>query len=60
MADPRETWQRLQTALQQRGRGGFGGMPGGGKPGRTLGGVGALVVLGLGGYVLSNSLFNGE
>ncbi|WEW57990.1 Prohibitin-2, subunit of the prohibitin complex (Phb1p-Phb2p) [Emydomyces testavorans] len=61
MADPRETWQRLQTALQQRGRGGFGGFggfPGGGKPGRALGGVGALVVLGLGGYVISNSLFN--
>ncbi|EAS35668.3 prohibitin-2 [Coccidioides immitis RS] len=58
MADPRETWQRLQTALQQRGRGaGFGGFPGG-RPGRAFGGIGALVALGLGGYVISNSLFN--
>ncbi|EEP76118.1 prohibitin-2 [Uncinocarpus reesii 1704] len=57
MADPRETWQRLQTALQQRGRGGpFGRMPGGG--GRAAGGIGALIALGLGGYLISNSLFN--
>lgn len=58
-SDPRETWRRLQVALQQqRGRGGFGGMPGG-SPRGTIGGMGALVLLGVGGYALSNSLFNG-
>lgn len=59
MADPRETWQKLQNAIQQRGRGGFGaggGFPAGGK---AFGGAGLLIALGLGGYVLSNSLFNG-
>ncbi|EFE43774.1 hypothetical protein TRV_01452 [Trichophyton verrucosum HKI 0517] len=56
MADPRETWQKLQTAIQQQGRRGFGA---GGPPGgKAIGGIGALIALGLGGYVLSNSLFN--
>lgn len=57
MADPRETWQKLQTAIQQQGRRGFGA--GGPAGGRAAGGIGALIALGLGGYVLSNSLFNG-
>ncbi|EGD95333.1 prohibitin [Trichophyton mentagrophytes] len=56
MADPRETWQKLQTAIQQQGRKGFGA--GGPAGGRAAGGIGALIALGLGGYVLSNSLFN--
>jgi prohibitin 2 len=57
--DPRETWQRLQNTLQQRGRAGFG--PGfGGSPRRAFGGAGALILLGVGGYIISNSLFNGE
>ncbi|DAA78921.1 prohibitin-2 [Trichophyton rubrum D6] len=56
MADPRETWQKLQTAIQQQGRRGFGA--GGPAGGRAAGGIGALIALGLGGYVLSNSLFN--
>jgi len=57
--DPRETLQRLQRMLQQRSRAGFGGggMPGG-NMGRILGpGVVALVI---GGFILSNSLFNVE
>ncbi|KAF3480331.1 prohibitin-2 [Arthroderma uncinatum] len=55
MTDPRETWQKLQNAIQQKGRGGFGGFPAGGK---AFGGAGLLIALGVGGYVLSNSLFN--
>jgi prohibitin 2 len=59
MSDPRQTWQRLQQSLQQQGRGS--GFPGGGFPsgGRALGGAGGLLLLGVGGYVLLNSLFNG-
>ncbi|KAK2750624.1 Prohibitin-2, subunit of the prohibitin complex (Phb1p-Phb2p) [Myotisia sp. PD_48] len=53
--DPRETWQRLQNTLQQKGRSGFGGFPSGPK---AFGGAGALIILGIGGYVISNSLFN--
>ncbi|KAI5292481.1 hypothetical protein KEM52_006323, partial [Ascosphaera acerosa] len=51
--DPREAFQRLQMNLQRTQRGGF---PGGGP--RAFGGAGALVLLGLGGYALSQSLFN--
>ena len=43
--------------LQNRSRSGFGGgAPRGGGAGATAG----LILLGLGGWVLSNSLFNGE
>lgn len=54
--DPREYLQRLQRTLQQSGRQGFaGGMPGG-SAGKILGpGVIALVI---GGYIISNSIFN--
>jgi prohibitin 2 len=60
--NPKEQWERLQLMLQHRGgRGGFGfggGFPSGGGRG---GGVGvAMLVLAIGGYALSNSLFNGE
>lgn len=60
--NPKEQWERLQLMLQHRGgRGGFGfggGFPSGGGRG---GGVGvAVLVLAIGGYALSNSLFNGE
>ncbi|KAK2807321.1 Prohibitin-2, subunit of the prohibitin complex (Phb1p-Phb2p) [Emmonsiellopsis sp. PD_5] len=51
--DPRETWQRLQTSLQQRRGGGFPG----GSPRSLLLPV-ALVALGVGAYGLNNSLFN--
>ena len=54
----RETWQRLQNALQERGgASGFRGMPGGGP--RAFGGAGALILTGVGIYVGINSLFNG-
>jgi hypothetical protein len=56
--DPRETIRRLQQTIQQRTRGGFGGSAGfpGGAPVRSIAG---LVLLGLGGIIVSNSLFNG-
>jgi hypothetical protein len=55
--DPREQWQKIQQRLQQTSRAGFqGGLPGGGAAGR---GFVALVALGLGAFVLSNSIFNG-
>lgn len=44
--------------MQQRGGSGFGRMPsGGGAAGR---GILALIGLGIGGVVLSNSIFNGN
>ncbi|KAK2879375.1 Prohibitin-2, subunit of the prohibitin complex (Phb1p-Phb2p) [Arthroderma sp. PD_2] len=55
MTDPRETWQKLQNAIQRRGAGGFGGFPSGGK---AFGGAGLLIAIGVGSYVLTNSLFN--
>lgn len=60
-SNPREQWERLQLMLQNRGKRGFGwgGIPGGGPRG-NFGLVGSAILLGLGGYVLSNSLFNGE
>lgn len=56
MADPRETWQRLQSSLQKSRGGGFGG----GVPPRAFASTAAMVVLGIGVYGFSNSLFNGE
>jgi hypothetical protein len=56
--DPRETIRKLQQTLQQRTRNGFrgsGGLPGG-APLRPLAG---LILLGLGGIIVSNSIFNG-
>lgn len=54
--DPKEAWRKLQQTLQQRG----GGNPLGGNPRNFLGGAGALILLGGGAVVLSNSLFNGR
>jgi hypothetical protein len=56
--DPRETLRKLQQTLQQRTRGGFGGMGGipGGAPVKP---IAALIMLGLGGIIISNSIFNG-
>ncbi|KAK5052541.1 Prohibitin-2, subunit of the prohibitin complex (Phb1p-Phb2p) [Exophiala bonariae] len=53
--DPREHLQRLQRTLQQRGGGGFGGVPGGAGASR---GILGLIALGVGGVILSNSIFN--
>jgi hypothetical protein len=55
--NPREHLERLQMMMRQR-RGGFGGF-GGGAPGGARS-VAALVALGIGGVLLSDSLFNGE
>lgn len=56
--DPRQHFERIQRSLQQRGGAGFGGgMPGGGAAGR---GVVGLILLGVGGAIVSNSLFNVE
>jgi len=52
----REAWERLQMMLQQRRSGFRGGFPSGGRGGM---GVGAIVLVGLGAWALSNSLFNG-
>lgn len=54
--NPREHLERLQMMLRQRraGGGGFGGGPGGVRS------IVALAVLGLGGVLVSDSLFNGE
>ncbi|KAE8350258.1 band 7 family-domain-containing protein [Aspergillus coremiiformis] len=57
--NPREHWEKLQVMLQNRGsRGSFGvGFPpSGGRGG--LGLAGAVLVFGVGGWALSNSLFN--
>lgn len=52
----REAWERVQLMLQRR-KGGFGGIPGGGRGGGI--GLAGLVLLGVGGWALSHSLFNG-
>lgn len=49
----REAWERVQTMLQKR-KTGFGG---GGRGG--LGFAGSLILLGVGTWAASNSLFNG-
>ncbi|KAJ5151237.1 Prohibitin-2 [Penicillium canariense] len=51
----REAWERVQLMLQRR-KGGFGGIPGGGR-GSGMG-LAGLVLLGVGGWAISNSLFN--
>lgn len=56
--DPRETIRKLQQMLQQRTRNGFGGA--GGIPGgASLRPLAGLILLGLGGIIISNSIFNG-
>lgn len=60
MTDPRETWRRLQISLQQRGGQGFGGGFPGGNPRGGAAAIGGLVLLGVGGVLISNSLFNGK
>lgn len=52
----REAWERVQLMLQRR-KGGFGGIPGGGRGGGM--GLAGLVLLGVGSWAISNSLFNG-
>lgn len=55
--NPREHLERLQALIQRRGRGNFGGMPGGPAPFRA--GI-ALALLGVGALAVSESLFNGR
>ncbi|KAL3488578.1 band 7 family-domain-containing protein [Aspergillus germanicus] len=54
---PKDQWQRLQLILQNRNKYKYGGFPSGGGGG-GLGASAALIVLGLGGWALSNTLFN--
>ena len=56
MADPRETWQKLQNALQQR-RAASGGFPGGGP--KNAAGAVLFIGIGLASYVAYNSLYTG-
>lgn len=49
----REAWERVQTMLQKRKP----GFSSGGRGG--LGFAGSLILLGVGGWAASNSLFNG-
>ncbi|KAJ5132035.1 Prohibitin-2 [Penicillium atrosanguineum] len=51
----REAWERVQLMLQKR-KGNFGGIPGGGRGGGM--GLAGLVLLGVGTWAVSNSLFN--
>jgi prohibitin 2 len=53
----REAWERVQLMLQKR-KGNFGGFPGGGGRG-GMGFAGTLIILGVGAWAVSNSLFNG-
>lgn len=53
----REAWERVQLMLQKR-KGNFGGFPGGGGRG-GMGFAGSLIILGVGAWAVSNSLFNG-
>lgn len=54
--DPKEAWQRLQTELSRRTR--FGG--GGGGPPKGLGpGIGGVILLAGGVFLINNALFNG-
>ncbi|KAJ5888653.1 Prohibitin-2 [Penicillium taxi] len=55
----REAWERLQLMLNKR-KPGFGGFPSGGSGGGRggFGLVGSLVLLGVGSWAVSNSLFN--
>lgn len=50
----REAWERVQLMLQKR----KGGFPGGGGRG-SFGLAGTLILLGVGTWAASNSLFNG-
>lgn len=60
MGDAQERLRQLQQSLnnaRQSGFKGFGG--GGGNPRNVLGGIGSLLLVGGGGALLYNSLFNG-
>ncbi len=57
--DPREAFRRLQQTLQQRTRSGFGGSGGGLPGGASARPLAGLILLGLGGLIVSNALFNG-
>lgn len=54
--NPREAWERMQMMLQKQ-RPKFGGMPPG--AGGGMGMVGGAILLGLGTWAVSNSLYNG-
>ena len=57
--DPREAFRKLQQTLQHRTRGGFRGSGGGLPGGASARPIAGLILLGLGGLLVSNALFNG-
>ena len=61
MSRRQDNWQRLQVVLQDRiarRNANFGGGLPGGRGSATA--LGALIVLGLGGWAVSSALYNGE
>ena len=60
MADAQERLRQLQQSLNNARQNGFKGFPGGGAPRGFFSGIGGLIVLGGGGALLYNSLFNGK
>jgi len=62
MADPKQMWEQLQKNLQRVQQSGsrFGGKGGAPTPGRALGGLGGLLLLGGGVWFFNNAIFNVE
>lgn len=58
---PQEAWQKLQRTLQSARQSGAGRFPsGGGNPRNQIFGLGSIILLVGGGFVVNNALFNGK